>query len=58
MSDHGNMDTSPDSEEDTASGGPSEQATEPIAELTGETDHDEHPQTTDEDGTLVENPSG
>ena len=49
MSDHGNMDTSPDTEEDTASGGPAEPA---------DAGSPSDPAATDEDGTPIENPAG
>ena len=61
MSDNGNMDKAPDTEADTASGGPAdppENDHTAVGDETGDAGAPSHPDSTDEDGTPVDNPAG
>ncbi|HWM35408.1 MAG TPA: hypothetical protein VNR36_14365 [Pseudolysinimonas sp.] len=61
MSDQQNMDNSADSEADTASGGPAEPRDgddQAVGDATGDAGAPSRPESTDADGTPVDNPAG
>jgi hypothetical protein len=60
MSDNQNMDTSPETEADTASGGAPEQPdhNEAVGDRTGDAGAPSDPGSTDDSGAPVDNPAG